>query len=125
MHSLNSCLNADPLSAVALAHKFNDHNSFQLDAKEQLRQKLGALSVNKVYRVSLSLAALQFRLGHLDAALEAVQEATRIAQNKNDFTTVLDCAVWLYVIQGALGNRKQEKQLLEHVVHQANKVYKN
>lgn len=62
-----------------MMHKFNDHNTCSLDAKEQLKQNLGALAVNKVYRASLSIASIRFKLGHYEAALEAIEEAIRIA----------------------------------------------
>jgi len=113
---MSSAENKDSLDALFLAHKFNDHNLRLMDNKEQLRQKLAAVAVNRVHRTSLSLAAIHFKLGHLDAALSAVLEAIRIAQNKNDYLTILDCTVWLYQIQGALGNRSKELQLLEHLI---------
>lgn len=50
-----------------------------MELKEQLRQKLAAVAVNKVHRTSLSLAAIQYKLGHFDGALDAVLEAIRIA----------------------------------------------
>ena len=96
LQALNSAHNDDSLDALFHIHKFNDHNLRQIDNKEQLRQKLAAVAVNRVHRTSLSLAAIHFKLGHLDASLEAVQEAIRIAQNKNDYETILDSTVWLY-----------------------------
>ena len=68
---------------------------------------MAAVAVNRVYRNSLSIAALQYRLGHFDAALASIQEAIKIAQNKNDHETVLDCSLWLHQIKRALGKNKE------------------
>lgn len=38
-----------------------------------------------------------------------------------DKETILDCTIWLHHISGALGNREQEKQLIEHTIFQSNK----
>ena len=110
-----------PSEPIFLTHKFNDHNIRHLEVKEQLKQKLSQVAVNKVHRTALALAAIQYKLGQYDAALASILEATRIAQNKNDPATVLDCIVWQYQIQGALGNREKEKQLIEHTIQMANK----
>ena len=75
LNAMNSCLNHDDLDAIFYAHKFNDHNLRQMDIKEQLRQKLAAVAVNRVHRTSLSLAAIRFKLGQYDAALSAILEA--------------------------------------------------
>ena len=82
--------------SVGYLHRFNDHNDHNLTVKEQLRLNMAAMAVNKVYRNNLSLAALQYRLGHFDAAQASISEAIKIAQTKNDHETVLDCSLWLY-----------------------------
>lgn len=124
LRSLNHSLNHEDVESIFLSHKFNDHNLRQMDVKEQLRQKLAAVAVNRVHRTALGLAALRYKLGQYDAALQAVLEGIRIAQNKNDYETILECTIWLYQISGVLGNRQQEKQLIEHVIYQANKMHK-
>jgi len=113
MKSMHSSTHSQDQLSIAYLHKFNDHNLRVMDVKEQLRQNMAAVAVNRVYRNSLSLAALQFRLGHYDAALSAILEAIKIAQNKNDHETVLDCSVWLQQIHRALGNAEKDKELME------------
>jgi len=77
--------------------------------KEQQKQKVSSVAVNRVHRTAISLTALRFKLGQFDAALSSTLEAIRIAQNKNDYSTILDCTIWLHQISGAMGNREQEK----------------
>ena len=85
--------------------------------KEQQKQKVSQISINNVHRTAISLAALRFKLGQFDAALTSTLEAIRIAQNKNDYSTILDCTIWFHQISGAMGNREMEKQLIEHTVY--------
>lgn len=79
MKSMQSATCGEDQLSLAYLHRFNDHNLRVMDVKEQLRQNMAAVAVNRVYRNSLSVAALQFRLGHFDAALSAVLEAIKIA----------------------------------------------
>lgn len=73
----------------------------------------------KVHQPALNLASLRLRLGHLDEAMMSVMEAIKISQNKNDHESILQCLIWLQQILGGLGNKNQEKRLLEHIIHQA------
>jgi hypothetical protein len=54
------------------------------------------VAVNKVHRLALSVASLRYKMGQYDAALSSIHESIKIAQNKNDHETVLDCMVWLH-----------------------------
>ena len=101
-----------------LSHKFNDHNLRLMDIKQQLKQNLGPVAVNQVHRSALSIGALQYKLGHFDAALQAIYECIKIAQSKNDDGTVLDATLWLHQIIRALGG-KQERLLVEHMIQQS------
>lgn len=53
------------------------------------------MAVNQVYRSALSIGALNYKLGHFDAALQAIYECIKIAQSKNDTATVLEATLWL------------------------------
>ena len=79
MKSMHSATCHQDQLSLAYLHRFNDHNLRVMDVKEQLRQNVAAVAVNRVYRNSLSLAALQFKLGHFDAALSSILEAIKIA----------------------------------------------
>ena len=68
---------------------------------------------------ALNLANLRLRLGCLDEAMSSVMEAIKISQNKNDHESILQCLVWLQQILAGLGNKQQERALLEHIISQA------
>jgi hypothetical protein len=59
-------------------------------------------------------------MGQYDAALTSIHESIKIAQNKNDHETVLDCTVWLYQIlesmSSSIKGKEQQRQLLEHMI---------
>ena len=74
----------------------------------------------KVHHPALNLAGLLFRLGQYDQSLLSVMESIKISQNKNDHEGILQCLVWLQQISRALGNKEQEKRVLEHILSQAN-----
>ena len=59
--------------------RFNDHNLLSITKKEQLQQNLPAVAVSRIYRNSLSVAALHYMMGEFDAALSTVHEAVKIA----------------------------------------------
>ena len=63
------------------------------------------VAINKIHKTALSLAAMRYKLGQYDAAFHSVIEAIKIAQNKNDSASILECSVWLQHISSALGNR--------------------
>ena len=67
------------LEAIEFNHKFNDHNLRLTDIKEQLRQNLAAVAVNKVHRLALSKATLRYKLGQYDAALISIHESIKIS----------------------------------------------
>ena len=76
-------------------HRFNDHNMRQTDVKEQLKQNAANVAVSRVYRNSLTLAALHFKLAQFDQALTEILETIKLAQTKGDKETVIECAIWL------------------------------
>lgn len=118
--SLNNAMAMQDIHAIEFSHKFNDHNLRLMDTKEQLRQNLAAVAVNKVHRLALSIASLRHKMGQYDAALTSIHESIKIAQNKNDHETVLDCTVWLYQIlesmSSSIKGKEQQRQLLEHMI---------
>ena len=69
---MNNALAMEDVVAIELNHKFNDHNLRLMDIKEQLRQNLAAVAVNKVHRLSLSVASLRYKMGQYDAALISI-----------------------------------------------------
>jgi hypothetical protein len=92
-----------------------------MDIKQQLKQNLAPVAINQVHRSALSIGALKLKLGHLDSALESIYESIKISQSKNDDMTVLEATLWLHTIIRQLGG-KQERMLVEHLVHQSTKL---
>ena len=108
--------------AVNDLHKYFDYNMRQKVTKQNT--ETGTIEfiswAVKVHYPALNLAGLRYRLGQFDASLLSVMESIKISQNKNDHDGILQCLVWLQQVSGALGNKDQEKRILEHVIHQAN-----
>ena len=73
----------------------------------------------KVHHPALNLAGLLFKLGQLDQSLLSVMESIKISQNKNDHEGILQCLVWLQQIARAMGNKEQERRILEHILSSA------
>lgn len=73
----------------------------------------------KVHNPALNLAGVRFRLGQLDQAILSVTESIKISQNKNDHEGILQCLFWLQQISRALGNKEQERRILEHIISQS------
>ena len=55
-----------------------------MDIKEQLKQDKPNVVVNKSYKNNLTLAAMHYKLGQFDAAFYQVEEAIKVAQNRQD-----------------------------------------
>jgi hypothetical protein len=120
--ALHSSLANDDILAVSKLHQYYDYNLRIIDRNQSLKQRMGPIAVNRLYLTNLALASILYKMNYFESALGKVNECIKIAQNKNDHATVLDCTVWLNQISGALGlhsSRQHELRLLEHILAQA------
>ena len=119
LESTNAIQSLQDVEAVSLMHKFNDHNLRLIDIKEQLRLNMAAVAVNRVHRTALSLAATRFKLGQYDAALSAINESIKAAQNKNDDASVLEGIMWLIQIKTKIGRPDEAQKMARYLICQA------
>jgi hypothetical protein len=119
--SLSHTLAKDDQKAVSDLHKYFDYNMRSKQTRSNI--ETGAVEfvswAVKVHQPALNLANLRLRLNNIDESLLSVMESIKISQNKNDHESILQCLVWLQQILGALGNKAQERRLLEHIIQQA------